>query len=316
MVASASTAAGTASSGAGPSPRLDKGLAPFDEEFLRKLELLSLVSKRLLSGQFKAERRAKSVGSGVEFADYRGYVPGDDFRRVDWRAYLRFDRLIMHLFEEETDLPIYIFLDASGSMGHDGGAKLDYAKKVAAALAYVGLSNLDRVTLAAYSNRLIDELPVQRTKSQIFNVFRFLSGVQPTDTTDAAAAFNRYFSARKRRGMAVVISDFLDPNGTLESLDKLRYRRQDVLALHVVSPVDVEPLVNGEITLVDRETRSRRDLTATPALLKAYREEFDGFCDEIEHYCSLYGFGYVRTVTEFPFEDLILQIFRQGRFLN
>ena len=118
-------------SAANAEPLSEGGLGPFDEEFLRKLELLSVVSKRLLSGQFKAERRARKVGAGVEFADFRGYVPGDDFRAVDWRAYMRLGRLILRLYEEETDLPIYLFVDASQSMGTDGGKKLDYAKKVA-----------------------------------------------------------------------------------------------------------------------------------------------------------------------------------------
>lgn len=289
---------------------------PFDEEFLRKLELLSVVSKRLLSGQFKAERRAKKVGAGLEFADYRGYVPGDDFRAVDWRAYMRLDRMILRLFEEETDLPVYVFLDASGSMGSRDHAKLDYAKKVAAALAYIGLSNLDRVSLLAFNEGIIEELPAQRSKTQVFSIFRFLAAVKPGQGTNAGEAFHRYFTAKRRKGMVVVISDFFDPHGVQPALDILRYRGQDVLAVHVVSPADAEPPLNGELTLVDAETRARQDVTVTPAMLRAYREEFNGFCAEIERYCALYGFGYVRTVTEFPFEDLILQVLRQGRFIS
>lgn len=292
------------------------GLGPFDEDFLRKLELLSVVSKRLLSGQFKAERRARKLGAGIEFADYRGYVPGDDFRAVDWRAYMRLDRLILRLFEEETDLPIYIFVDASASMGGRHNEKLDYAKKVAAALAYVGLSNLDRVILVAYADRLIEELPGQRSKAQVFNIFRFLGRICASHTTNAGEAFQRFFTARRRRGIVVVISDFLDPHGVLASLDLLRYRRQDLLAIHVVSPSDAEPPLNGEITLVDSETGARQDITITPALLRAYEQEFAAHCAEIERYCTLYGFGYVRTVTDFPFEDLVLQVLRQGRFVS
>lgn len=299
-----------------PTRLSDSGLAPFDEEFLRKLEMLSLIARRLLSGQFKAERRAKKVGSGVEFADYRGYVPGDDFRSVDWRAYMRLDRLILRLFEEETDLPIYLFLDCSGSMGGRDTRKLDYAKRVVAALGYIGLSNLDRVHILAFADGVIEELPQQRSKSQIFNIFRFLAQVKAANSTNAGEAFHRYFTARRRRGLTVVVSDFFDPHGVRAALDTLRYRRQDVLAVQVLSPEDIDPPLNGEITLVDAETRERQDVTVTPPLLKAYREEFDAFCAEIERYCTLYGFGYVRTVTEVPFEDLILQVLRQGRFIT
>jgi len=286
---------------------------PFDEEFLRKLELLSVVSKRLLAGQFKAERRAKKVGSGIEFADYRGYVPGDDFRAVDWRAYMRLDRLILRLFEEETDLPIYIFIDASKSME---GKKLDYAKQVAAALAYVGLSNLDRVHMVVYADGIIEELPAQRSKSQVFNIFRFLNGVSASHETHAGRAFHRFFGASRRRGMTVVISDFFDPHGVPHSFDAVRYQRQDLLAVHVVTPEDVVPPLNGEITLEDRETGWDHDITVTPPLLESYEEVFKEYCDEIERYCTLYGFGYLRTVTEFPFEDLIMQVMRSGRFLS
>lgn len=292
------------------------GFGPFDEEFLRKLELLSVVSKRLLSGQFRAERRAKKVGSGVEFSDYRGYVPGDDFRAVDWRAYMRLDRLILRLFEEETDLPVYVFIDASASMGGRANEKLDYAKRVAAALAYIGLSNLDRVSLVAYADGIIEELPAQRSKAQVFNIFRFLGRVGASHSTNAGEAFHRFFTARRRRGIAVVISDFLDPHGVLSAFDVVRYRRQDLLAVHVVSPADAAPPLNGEITLVDSETGVHQDLTVTPALLRAYEQEFATYAAEIERYCTLYGFGYVRTVTDYPFEDLVLQVLRSGRFIS
>ncbi len=286
---------------------------PFDEEFLRKLELLSVVSKRLLAGQFKAERRAKKVGSGIEFADYRGYVPGDDFRAIDWRAYMRLNRLILRLFEEETDLPVYIFIDASSSMGQ---RKLDYAKRVAAALAYVGLSNLDKVHMAVYADGIIEELPAQRTKSQIFNIFRFLNAVKPSHETNAGRAFHRFFGASRRRGIVVVISDFFDPHGVGHAFDIVRYQRQDLLAVHVVTPEDSAPPLNGEVTLVDKETDWNQDITITPGLLAAYEEVFEEYCDEIERYCTLYGFGYMRTVTDFPFEDLIMQVMRSGRFLS
>ena len=119
----------------------------FDDEFLKKLEYLSILSKRLFAGQLKAERRAKRRGTGLEFADYRQYVAGDDFRHLDWKAYLRLNRLILRLFEEEEDLPIYIFVDASQSMSYGDPSKFDYARRVAAALCYIGLSNLDRDAL-------------------------------------------------------------------------------------------------------------------------------------------------------------------------
>src|SRR5216117_2417091 len=109
----------------------------FDDEFLKKLEYLSILSKRLFAGQFKAERRAMRRGSGLEFADYRQYAPGDDFRYLDWKAYLRLNRLILRLYEEEEDLPIYIFVDSTRSMDFGSPSKFDYGRRVAAALSYI-----------------------------------------------------------------------------------------------------------------------------------------------------------------------------------
>ena len=149
----------------------------FDDEFLKKLEYLSILSKRLFAGQFKAERRAMRRGTGLEFADYRQYVAGDDFRHLDWKAYLRLNRLILRLFEEEEDLPIYLFVDASQSMTYGNPSKFDYARRVAAALCYIGLANLDRVHVVGYADKVKGELPPQRGKGRIFRVFRFLEGM-------------------------------------------------------------------------------------------------------------------------------------------
>lgn len=288
----------------------------FDEEFLKKLEYLSVVSKRLFAGQMRAERRTRKRGAGLEFADYRGYVPGDDFRYLDWKVYLRLDRLILRLFEEEEDLPIYMFLDTSQSMVYGNPSKLDYARRVAAALTYVGLANLDRVTLVSYTSSIQSELPPQRGKGRIFKVFRFLSEIEGGGDTNAREAFKMFCTDTRRRGLAVVISDFFDPNGYEEALNVLRYFRHDVFAVHVLSPEDVRPKLRGELLLVDSENKNAREITITAGLLSAYDQKFNEFCEQLEGYCSKYGAGYVRTITDFPFEELILKVFRQGRFLK
>ena len=122
-------------------------MALFDSDFLKKLEYLSLISKRVFRGSLMAQRRTMQLGSGIEFADHREYTPGDDFRYLDWSAYQRFDRLLIRLYEEEEDLSIYFILDTSSSMGFGDGDKLKQAKRLCAALAYVGLANLDRIAI-------------------------------------------------------------------------------------------------------------------------------------------------------------------------
>ena len=146
----------------------------FNDEFQRKLDYLAIVSRRVFSGAMRAERRTKKTGSGVEFADHREYAPGDDFRYLDWSAYQRFDKLLIRLFEEEEDLAIYFILDTSSSMGFGDGAKLRQAKRLCAALAYVGLANLDRIAkdslvfTRAYSTATHSNYAQMATLSSLF----------------------------------------------------------------------------------------------------------------------------------------------------
>ena len=290
-------------------------IAGFDEQFMRKLEYLALVSKRF-SGQFKAERRSRKLGSGLEFADYRGYVAGDDFGYLDWKTYLRLGRLLLRLYEEEEDLPIYIFVDSSQSMAYGDPGKLEYAKSIAAALCYIGLANLDRVRVVAYADRIRSELSPQRGKNQIFRVFQFLSEVTTGGETNGREAFKMFCTGSRRRGLAVVISDFFEPAGFEYGLNMLRYYRHDVFVVQVAAHEDVMPHVRGQVQLVDSETQQSQEMTVTPALLDAYQREMDRFSEEIRRHCVKYQLGYVRTVTDYPFEDLVLQVFRQGRFLK
>jgi len=295
---------------------MSSNLALFDDEFLKKLEYLNILSKRLFAGQFRAERRTRKRGAGLEFADYRPYVSGDDFRHLDWKAYLRLNRLILKLFEEEEDLPIYFFVDCSQSMAYGDPSKLDYGRRVAAALCYIGLANLDRVNIIAFADGIRGELPPQRGKGRIFKVFRFLTEVMPGGETNAREAFKTYCTETRRRGLAVVISDFFDQNGFEPALDILRHFRHDIFVVHIASHEEIEPHLRGELMLVDSENQQARQITVTPSLLAAYQAEYNRFCEQLEAYCWKYQLGYVRTATDFPFEELVLKVFRQGRFLK
>jgi uncharacterized protein (DUF58 family) len=288
----------------------------FDDEFLKKLEYLNIISKRLFAGQLRAERRTRKRGTGLEFADYPAYVAGDDFRHLDWKAYLRLNRLILKLFEEEEDLPIYFFVDASQSMNYGNPTKLDYARRVCAALCYIGLANLDRVNVISFADGVKNEMPPQRGKGRIFKIFRFLSDIVPGGETNARASFKTYCTATRRRGLAVVISDMFDGNGFESALDILRHFRHDIFVIQIASHEEIDPKLKGEIQLVDSESNVSREITVTPSLLSAYRAEFGKFCEGIESYCGKYQLGHVRTATDFPFEELVLKVFRQGRFLK
>jgi uncharacterized protein (DUF58 family) len=288
----------------------------FDDAFLQKLEYLKIVSSRLLPGHLKGEHRSKKKGSGLEFADFRPYVSGDDTRNVDWRAYLRLDRLILRLFEEEADLPIYIFIDSSHSMEHGSPSKFDYARKVAAALCYIGLLNLDRVNIVAYADGVAEELDSCRGKNQVWRAFHFLESVTPAGTTRLEKALRSFFSVKRRRGLVVVVSDFLDASGLETGFNLLRYFRHDVFAVHIMSPEEARPELPDEVILEDSENGSTERIKVTPGLLTAYLQQQEAHCRALESYCLKYGWGYTRALTQVPFEDLILQVFRQDRFLG
>lgn len=289
--------------------------ALFDQDFLRKLEHLHILSKQVFAGAFHAERTARRRGSGLEFADHRGYAPGDDFRHIDWRAYQRLGKLLLRLFEEEQGLPVYLFVDHSRSMATGTPSKMHYARQVAAALCYIGLAHLDRVALLGYSDTLGPELPGQRGKGRIFRVFDFLGSLDADGGTNSAEALRAFRNRQSTPGVAVVISDFLDPAGAEAGLDALRYGRHDVFAVHITSRADRHPPIGGDVRLQDAETGDVRAIAITPGLLAAYAQAFDAHCEGLARHCDRYQLGYLRTSTDEPFEDAILKVFRLGRFL-
>ena len=183
----------------------------FEDDFLKKLEYLHVVSKKAFAGQNRADRLARKRGRGLEFADHRQYTPGDDFRHIDWKAYKRLNRLLLRLFDEEQDLPIYLFIDASRSMAEP--AKFDQARRIAAALCYIGLAHLDRVTILTFGGKIGNESMPGRGKGRIFRVFDQLERLETDGTTDLRETFKEFASRSRQQGLAVVISDFLDPQG-------------------------------------------------------------------------------------------------------
>jgi uncharacterized protein (DUF58 family) len=280
-------------------------------EFLRRLDNFRLAPNQAARGHLRGLHRSNRTGSGMEFTDYRPYSDGDDLKSVDWRSYLRLDRLIVKLFVEEADLPIYIFLDASASMNFGVPTKFDYARKVAAALAHIGFINMDRVSLIAVADGAVKELSGLRGKNQSWPAFDFLQQLKPHGTTVLDAAFKRYFAAPRARGLIVVISDFLDPAGFESGLGVLRNLRQDVLALHLESPQESLPGAEDELVLVDAEDGSELRQRVTPAIAAAYHEACERHSAAINTYCNRQGWAYVRASTDSSFEELVLSALRK-----
>lgn len=286
-----------------------------DAEFLRKLERLSLVARRLFPGRLKGERRSTKHGSSVEFADYRNYSVGDDFRRVDWNVYARLEKLFLKLFMEEEDLHVYILIDASKSMGFGSPEKLLYAKRVAAALSYIALCNLDRVGLAVLNGSNASILSPKRGRQSAFGVFDYLDSVQASGETQLSASIRDFSLRVSQPGLVIFISDLFDEDYQ-KGLNSLLSRKFEVSILHLLDQEEVSPSIVGDLLLIDSETGKKSEITVTQTLLRKYQERLSSFCGGIENYCLRYGCSYIRITNQSPFEDLVLSYLRQRGMLK
>ena len=288
----------------------------FDQEFLKRPEELSIVSRRVSTGQAKGERRTFRKGTGLEFTDYRPYTVGDDLRYVDWNIYSRLDKLLLKLYVEEEDMCLHLLVDASASMGFGEPSKLDYAIKVAAALGYIGLANLERVALGLFADDVTRALRPLRGRGQIMPVLEFLADVQAGGPTALNRCLARYALRSRVPGVAVVLTDLLDPGGYADGLKALLQRRFEVFLLHVVSQDELEPGLQGDLTLVDAEGGSAREVSVDRRAIERYQERLREHFEAAERFCARHGVDYLRTSTAVPFQDLILRHLRRGGFLR
>lgn len=284
----------------------------FDEEFQRRLEYLAIVSRKVYAGRMRAERRSKKTGAGIEFADHREYVAGDDFRYLDWNVYQRTGRLLVRLFEEEEDLSVYVLVDRSLSMGMGEPPKLQYAKKLAAALAYIALANLDRVSVLSFSEQMSGRLAPTRGKNRIFKVFDFLRPLEANGETDLQTSLRTFAAQNKRRGVAILISDLYDPRGYEDGLNQLRYAKFEPYVLQLFDPIELDPPLHGDVRLVDQETGDYRDVTITPRVLERYKAAHRRYRKEVADFCGQKQVAYHALSTDVPFDDAVLQVLRAG----
>jgi uncharacterized protein (DUF58 family) len=288
----------------------------FDTEFLKKLEHLRLISNRIYHGQGRGEHSTVKIGTSLEFSDYRNYQVGDDFRYIDWNIYSRLDRLFLKVFTAEEDLSIHILLDTSQSMSFGDPPKIDYAKRVAAALGYIGLSNLDRVGITTFGAGLKDAMTPRRGRDHFLGLLDYCEQLACGGETDFNRSLMEYSFRSKRAGLAVVISDLLDPRGFERGLEALRFARYDVLLLQILDEEEVRPGYTGPIRLRDLETNQEQRLTIDELLLGRYRERVQKWCGQIEDFCLKSQIEYLRASTLIPFEDLILKYLRHGIHLQ
>jgi uncharacterized protein (DUF58 family) len=287
----------------------------FDEAFLRRLEQLELASRRLTAGRMKGERRSVRRGQSVEFADYRTYASGDDLRQLDWNAYARLERLFVKLFVEEEDVTVHVLVDASRSMDYGEPNKLDAARRAGAALAYLGLASMDRVSVAFLGDGTASPMRPLRGKRRAAELFAFLSEPRTERMTGLASAARAYASRMRGSGPLILISDLMDP-GYLDALRDLAGTRSQLSVLHLLAPEELEPEVPPDARLVDLETGQPIEVSGDDDLVERYRARLTEWSGEIASFVSRRGGAYVQVPSDLDLADLLFDVLRRRRVVE
>lgn len=287
----------------------------FDPDFLAALTNLHILARRVARGGRHAEQRSLDLGSGIEFRDFRPYVPGDDFRAIDWTIYRRLGRVFLRLFEEVEDLPLYLLPDISRSMYLEDPPRAKAGLRCALALASIALNQHDSVGLFPFSSDLQVVMRPRAGKGRLMGFAEAMSQLDAGGETDVARALRTLNALRLREGLVVVISDFFDPRGAAHVVAALRRVRHRLLLVQLVHPSDREPGLAGDLQLRDCESGSIEDVSATAAVLERYRHAYDRFQQQILDFARPRRVGLLRLDVE---QDVLAQLatlFHTGKYV-
>ncbi len=283
-----------------------------DDEFLKKLEKLKIITRKSTRSPQRGEHRSWQSGEGFEFLDYRKYHHGDDLRYVDWSVYGRLDKLFVKLFHAEKGQTAHILLDTSLSMGTGNPSKDITAKKIAAAISYICLSNLDKTGLTAFNDKIVAVKAPARGKKQYPEVLKFFLSLNPSDQTNLNGCLAEYASICRNPGIAVIISDLLDPKGYEDGLKALAYRDFDINLIQVMDHEELFWSKTGNLLLRETETGEKKVAFVDKYLLESYQHKINAFISNIKSYCGHYGINYFLCDTSIPFEDLLTEYLSKG----
>ncbi len=311
-----------------------------DPALMKKLEALRIQVRRAFPGVTRGERRSPRHGASVEFADFRKYEAGDDFRHIDWNIYARLERLMLRQFVEEEDLRVDILIDSSASMRLPGApTKFDYARKVAALLAFLAIDSHDRVGVWTFDSELQSRVRAARGRAHFFEVLRFLDALagprvsepgfgsaprsnleitatdgESTDDwaprvkpTDLAGALWGYSKSTARPGVVFILADFLDDSDYRRQMKLLAHDGFELNLIQILSSDELSPELAGDLELIDSETGQSCEISSWDVGLRAYRAALAGFTTALQGFCRSGGHGYVLATTDQPFEDLLFK---------
>lgn len=272
-----------------------------NEEFLSRLDILETLLKNNVAGMFGGYKQSKYglFGSSSEFADYRDYIPGDDITKIDWNAYARFDKLYLRLFLDERQMHTKIYIDASRSMDYGRGQKAEQAVRFAAALAYISVNEMDRVSIYTIKGNEIEEiLPPTLGKESFFNRIGKINEIEFDGDSRISEAILRS-NVGMGDGMSIIISDFLTDDNYENAIDHLISKKRDVFCLQVLSEEELNPLVTGKMHFFDSENIDKTyKKNIDRDILKAYRAALAYYTDRISGYCFSRGAHYMRVSAE------------------
>ena len=291
-------------------------MALLDAKFLKQIARLHIRSEDVFRGKFKGERRSLNRGASVEFADYRTYELGDDLRHIDWNVYARLDRLFLKLFNAEEDLPIFILIDNSMSMDFGRPTKLECAKRIAAALSYIGLISFDRVSVYTFSDQLTSIVSFMYGKAQFPKVSQAIEGIAGGGETYLTTCLQRFITETKGAGVGIIISDFWDMDGYETGIKRLLSRNFDLTLIHLLSDEEMHPRLSGELQLADAETGQAKEITVNEQALVSYTERLNAFCENLKRYCLNRGVTYIRMNHQTSIEQFILRDLRRNGFIH
>src|SRR5947207_2540797 len=284
---------------------------PLDASILQRLDNIALLTRRPMATGRQGRRRSPLAGSSMEFSDYRRYTPGDDFRRIDWRAYARLERLFLRVFEAEENITVTILVDCSTSMDHGTPTKAFLAISLAAALSYIAFKCEDSVIIGALTDRLVSYRRVTGGKNALWQIGDFLQRLPYAGTTDLNKSLYDTGRAITSPGLTIILSDFLAPNGYQMGVRAVRQLRQEIALLQILSPDELDPQIQGDWRLRDSEGTGNVDVSASPAILQAYKERLTEFTEQLAA-CAHKQMGtYTLIASDTAILDVVQRVLRQ-----
>ncbi|MBB6621985.1 DUF58 domain-containing protein [Clostridium gasigenes] len=288
----------------------------FNEDFFKKLNKINMHINFKLSSGTQGGRKSKAKGVSVEFSDYREYAAGDDFRRIDWNAYGRFDKFFIKVFMEEREGVFNFFIDKSKSMDYGEVNKKDTALKVVGALSYIALNNLDRVNINTMESGTVKSLKSATGNKGFQRILKELESMEFDGSTDLSQSIKK--RNLNSRGISIVVSDFLNNNG-LETLEEglkyLAFKKQEIILVQILAEEEINPQFNNEITFIDSETNENLKMSLTPSIIKDYKNSLKKYNKEIESLVKKYGGKLISVSSSKSIEEIILNDFSKKRVL-